>query len=182
LGAPELHLPDLRAALLAKGRTQPRPLGLGGAGGAGRALGVLVGVGLEGAVRVQRACRSRPRPDLPLGKHRHADDAHLACIAHARRVASEGTLGDAEEALLAGLAGAPAAERGGVAVGDPRRFERLVQRRLVELRVPPGGGEAPDVDERLHTGLHQAGDELLRRPRAVADREDRAVLRHPGAR
>src|SRR6185312_13964518 len=77
---------------------------------------------------------------------------------------------DAREALLAGLAAAPAAELLRVAVADPGDRERGRERRPVELRMPARAREAAHVDDRPCARLQEALDELLDRPRAVADR------------
>src|SRR5919201_859269 len=69
--------------------------------------------------------------------------------AHPRRVAAERTDPEAAELLLARLPAAAAAELDRVPVGDPRLAQRLSERRLPELRIPPRAGKPADVHERL---------------------------------
>jgi hypothetical protein len=69
--------------------------------------------------------------------------------AHASRVAPEGRDPDAAEALLTRLAAEPAAELHRVPVVDPYFTQRLRERSLPELRIPPGARKPPHVHERL---------------------------------
>src|SRR5438105_5343112 len=80
---------------------------------------------------------------------------------HPRRVAAEGAHPDAGEPLFPRLAAAATAELDCVAVVDPRLFERVSQRPLVELRVAARARKAADVDECLDSGLFQRRDELV---------------------
>src|SRR5580765_2181816 len=90
--------------------------------------------------------------------------------AHPRRVAREPA--ETREQLLAGLAGAQAAELDCVLVRDACTCECRGQRRLVELRIAARRREAPDVDERFDGGFSEAFDELLDRPTTVSDGVD----------
>ena len=62
-------------------------------------------------------------------------------------------------------------------VADSRVAERLGERPLVELRIPPAAGEAADIDERLGLRLAQNSDELLERAATVSDRQHAHLLR-----
>jgi hypothetical protein len=90
---------------------------------------------------------------------------------HPGRVASEGRDTDAAELLLAGLAAPAAAELDRVTVRDSRFVERATKGSLVELGVPAGTREAPDVDEGLDAGLTERLDQLLQWTQSVTDRE-----------
>src|SRR5438105_5897386 len=97
---------------------------------------------------------------------------------HTGGVAAEGGDPQAAEPALAGLTASPPAELDGVPVRDACVLHRCLKRRLVELRVAPGAGEAADVDERPNTGTTQRLDELVERPYAVTDRENGHVPTH----
>jgi hypothetical protein len=56
-------------------------------------------------------------------------------------------------------------------VPDPFFAERSGERIVAELRMPPGSGEPPDVDERGHLGIKEEPDESLARPGPVSDGE-----------
>jgi hypothetical protein len=95
---------------------------------------------------------------------------------HTRRVAPEGIVADACEALLARLAAEAAAELHRVAVGDPGLPENACDRRAPELRIPAGTGEPADVDEGLRSGGDKHRDELVGGPRPMSDGEDRHAV------
>lgn len=66
---------------------------------------------------------------------------------HPRCVAAESRHPEAREALLAWLIREPAAELFRMAIRDVGRVQYFVERRLIELRIPPRAGEAADVDK-----------------------------------
>src|SRR3954452_9438360 len=67
---------------------------------------------------------------------------------HPRCVAAESGHPETRKALLAWLISKPAAELLRMAIRDVGRVQHFVERRLVELRIPPRAGEAADVDKR----------------------------------
>ena len=57
-------------------------------------------------------------------------------------------------------------------LADPRVAERVLERGLVELRVPPRPWVAPHVDQRRDARGRQEADQLLERSRSVTDGVD----------
>ena len=72
--------------------------------------------------------------------------------------------------------GASPAEPGQVHVLDTCVGERVAERALAELRIPPGARRAADIGEQTNAGIGEGAGEVLGRRGAVTDAVDQPVM------